>query len=80
MVVGFAAETENLLKHASDKLKRKKLDLIVANDITQSGAGFDVDTNIVKLLHADGRVEELPQLSKDEVAHQLLDRVVELLA
>lgn len=80
VVVGFAAETENLLQHASDKLKRKKLDLIVANDISQSGAGFDVDTNIVKLLHADGRVEELPLLSKDDVAHQLLDRVVELLA
>ncbi|MEA3465437.1 MAG: bifunctional phosphopantothenoylcysteine decarboxylase/phosphopantothenate--cysteine ligase CoaBC [Thermodesulfobacteriota bacterium] len=79
VLVGFAAETQDLLKNAEDKLKRKNLDLIVANDITQSGAGFDVDTNIVKLLHADGRVEELPQLSKDEVAHQLLDRVVELL-
>lgn len=79
VLVGFAAETQDLLKHAADKLKRKNLDLIVANDVTQAGAGFDVDTNIVKLLHADGHVEELPQLSKDEVAHQLLDRVVELL-
>lgn len=80
VLVGFAAETQDLLKNASEKLKRKNLDLIVANDVTQSGAGFDVDTNIVKLLHADGHMEELPQLSKDEVAHQLLDRVVELLA
>ena len=79
VLVGFAAETQDLIKNAEDKLQRKNLDLIVANDITQSGAGFDVDTNIVKLLHADGRIEELPQLSKDEVAHQLLDRVVELL-
>ncbi|EAT16217.1 bifunctional phosphopantothenoylcysteine decarboxylase/phosphopantothenate--cysteine ligase CoaBC [Desulfuromonas acetoxidans] len=79
VLVGFAAETQDLLKHAADKLKRKNLDLIVANDVTQAGAGFDVDTNIVKLLHADGHVEALPQLSKDEVAHQLLDRVVELL-
>ncbi|MCD6525716.1 MAG: bifunctional phosphopantothenoylcysteine decarboxylase/phosphopantothenate--cysteine ligase CoaBC [Desulfuromonas sp.] len=80
ILVGFAAETQDLLKHAGEKLKRKNLDLIVANDITQCGAGFDCDTNIVKLLHADGQIEELPQLSKDEVAHQLLDRVVELLA
>ncbi|PLX92927.1 MAG: bifunctional phosphopantothenoylcysteine decarboxylase/phosphopantothenate--cysteine ligase CoaBC [Desulfuromonas sp.] len=79
VLVGFAAETQDLLKHAADKLKRKNLDLIVANDVTQAGAGFDVDTNIVKLLYADGHVEELPQLSKDEVAHQLLDRVVALL-
>ena len=79
VLVGFAAETQDLLKHAADKLKRKNLDLIVANDVTQAGAGFDVDTNIVKLLYADGHVEALPQLSKDEVAHQLLDRVVELL-
>nr|WP_320048218.1 bifunctional phosphopantothenoylcysteine decarboxylase/phosphopantothenate--cysteine ligase CoaBC [uncultured Desulfuromonas sp.] len=79
VLVGFAAETQDLLKHAADKLKRKNLDLIVANDVTQAGAGFDVDTNIVKLLYADGHVESLPQLSKDEVAHQLLDRVVELL-
>ena len=79
VLVGFAAETQDLIKNAEDKLHRKNLDLLVANDITQSGAGFDVDTNIVKILHADGHVEELPQLSKDEVAHELLDRVVELL-
>lgn len=79
VLVGFAAETQDLIKHAREKLTGKNLDLIVANDVSQSGAGFDVDTNIVKLLHADGRIEELPQLSKMEVAHQLLDRVVELL-
>ena len=64
VLVGFAAETQDLLKHAADKLKRKNLDLIVANDVTQSGAGFDVDTNIVKLLYADGHVESLPQLEQ----------------
>ncbi|OQY20293.1 MAG: bifunctional 4'-phosphopantothenoylcysteine decarboxylase/phosphopantothenoylcysteine synthetase [Desulfobacteraceae bacterium 4572_35.1] len=80
ILVGFAAETQDLLKHAGEKLSKKNLDLIVANDITQSGAGFDVDTNVVKLLHADGKVEELPQLSKVEVAHQLLDRVVDMFA
>ncbi|MBN2643982.1 MAG: bifunctional phosphopantothenoylcysteine decarboxylase/phosphopantothenate--cysteine ligase CoaBC [Desulfuromonadaceae bacterium] len=79
ILVGFAAETRDLLAHAAEKLARKNLDLIVANDVTQQGAGFNVDTNIVKLLHADGTVETLPQLSKDEVAHQILDRVVRLL-
>ncbi len=78
VLVGFAAETEKLLAHATDKLKRKNLDLIVANDITGDGAGFDVDTNIVRLLHADGLVEELELMSKVEVAQQLLERVKQL--
>ncbi|MCK4503796.1 MAG: bifunctional phosphopantothenoylcysteine decarboxylase/phosphopantothenate--cysteine ligase CoaBC [Desulfuromonadales bacterium] len=78
ILVGFAAETEKLLVHAADKLKRKNLDLIVANDITSAGAGFDVDTNIVRLLHADGQVEELEKMSKTEVAQQLLNRVAKL--
>ncbi len=75
VLVGFAAETERLMAHAAEKLQNKNLDLIVANDITCEGAGFDVDTNIVRLLHADGRVEELELMSKFEVAQQLLDRV-----
>lgn len=75
VLVGFAAETERLMAHAAEKLQNKNLDLIVANDITREGAGFDVDTNIVRLLHADGRVEELELMSKFEVAQQLLDRV-----
>jgi phosphopantothenoylcysteine decarboxylase/phosphopantothenate--cysteine ligase len=76
ILVGFAAETQDLLENARKKLVEKNLDLIVANDVTQPGAGFDVDTNIVRLLYRDGAVEELPQLSKDEVAHALLDRIV----
>jgi phosphopantothenoylcysteine decarboxylase/phosphopantothenate--cysteine ligase len=75
IVVGFAAETHDLLRHAQDKLQRKNLDMLVANDVTAPGAGFDVETNVVKFLHADGRVEDMPQLSKAEVAHALLDRV-----
>ncbi len=75
IVIGFAAETQDLLCNAVDKLKRKNLDMLVANDVTASGAGFDVDTNVVKFLYADGRVEDLPQQSKDSVAHLLLDRV-----
>jgi phosphopantothenoylcysteine decarboxylase/phosphopantothenate--cysteine ligase len=78
VLVGFAAETERLLVHAAEKLQKKNLDLIVANDITRDGAGFDGDTNIVKFLSADGQVEELEQMSKKEVARQLLDRVVPL--
>jgi len=78
VLVGFAAETERLLVHAAEKLQKKNLDLIVANDITRDGAGFDGDTNIVKFLLADGQVEELEQMSKKEVARQLLDRVVPL--
>ena len=75
VLVGFAAETERLLAHAAEKLQKKNLDLIVANDITQEGAGFDVDTNIVRFLHANGRVEELEKMSKAEVAQQLLNQV-----
>ena len=79
VVVGFAAESEKLLEHAADKLRRKNLDMIVANDITASGAGFDVDTNIVNFIYADGRVEKLAQMSKDAVADNLLERVVRLI-
>lgn len=75
IVVGFAAETHDLLHHAQDKLQRKNLDIIVANDVTAEGAGFDIETNVVKFLHADGKMEDMPQQSKAEVAHALLDRV-----
>lgn len=79
VLVGFAAETEELVKHAREKLTGKNLDVIVANDVTQEGAGFDGDTNIVRLLTADGKIEELPQMSKDMVAEVLLDRITTLL-
>ena len=75
ILIGFAAETENLLAHATEKLRKKNLDMIVANDVTVSGAGFDVDTNIVRFLHPDGLVEELDKMTKHQVAEQLLDRV-----
>jgi phosphopantothenoylcysteine decarboxylase/phosphopantothenate--cysteine ligase len=80
LLVGFAAETQNLEVNALDKLKRKHLDLIVANDVTQEGAGFAVDTNIVTIYAADGSVENHPKLTKDEVADLILDRVVALRA
>jgi phosphopantothenoylcysteine decarboxylase/phosphopantothenate--cysteine ligase len=76
-LVGFAAETQNLLENAANKVKKKNLDMIVANDVSQKGAGFNTDTNIVKFLYPDGKVEALEILSKDEVASILLDRVME---
>jgi phosphopantothenoylcysteine decarboxylase/phosphopantothenate--cysteine ligase len=79
-VVGFAAETENVAENARKKLKDKNADLIVANDVTAEGAGFDVDTNVVTLFARDGRDLPLPKLSKREVAHRILDEVVRLCA
>ncbi len=79
VLIGFAAETEELLKHAREKLASKNLDMIVANDVTQEGAGFNGDTNIVRFLGADGNVEELPQMSKAGVADLLLDRAAAML-
>ena len=64
-----------MLAHAADKLKRKNLDLIVANDVSKEGAGFNVDTNIVRFLHANGDVEEFDLMTKEQVAEQLLNRV-----
>ncbi len=78
IVVGFAAETDNLLENAATKLRKKRLDLIVANDVTQEGAGFEVDTNIVTLLFPDGRVEPLEKMNKLDVANRILDEVVKI--
>lgn len=78
-LVGFAAETNNVIENAQGKLKRKSLDLIVANDVTRAGAGFDVDTNIVTLIDREG-MKELPMMTKREVADGILDRVAELRA
>jgi phosphopantothenoylcysteine decarboxylase/phosphopantothenate--cysteine ligase len=77
--VGFAAETQDLLANAQDKLKRKSLELIVANDVTATDAGFAVDTNRVTLIGLDGQVEALPLMSKLEVAERILDKVEQLL-
>ncbi|MGB2896220.1 MAG: bifunctional phosphopantothenoylcysteine decarboxylase/phosphopantothenate--cysteine ligase CoaBC [Anaerolineales bacterium] len=79
VIVGFAAESQKLIKNAQSKLKEKGLDLVVANDITAADAGFAVDTNRVTLLDRAGGSEELPLMAKDAVAEEVLDRVVELL-
>jgi phosphopantothenoylcysteine decarboxylase/phosphopantothenate--cysteine ligase len=78
LIVGFAAETNNVAENARKKLAAKKADLIVANDLTAEGAGFDHDTNIVTLFSRDGRDLALPKLSKSEVAQCLLDEVLRL--
>ncbi len=76
LLIGFAAETESLLANARKKLEEKNLDLIVANDVRLPGAGFQVDTNVVKLIDRSGKVEELPLMSKEDLADCVLDRVL----
>jgi phosphopantothenoylcysteine decarboxylase / phosphopantothenate---cysteine ligase len=78
LIVGFAAETEHVAENARKKLAAKNADLIVANDVTAEGAGFDHDTNIVTLFSRDGRDLALPKLSKSEVAQRILDEVLRL--
>src|SRR5438046_7406617 len=78
LVVGFAAETDHVAENARKKLAAKNADLIVANDVTAEGAGFDLDTNVVTLLARDGRNLALPKMSKREVAERILDEVVRL--
>lgn len=77
-VAGFAAETENVIENAAAKLTAKRLDLMVANDVTRDGAGFDADTNIVTLLFPDGRRKHLEKASKLAIARQVLDEIVAL--
>ena len=76
VIVGFAAETENLVENAQDKLKRKRLDLIVANDARQA---MGAPTNQVTLIGSDGSIEAMPLVSKDRAAERILQRVVILL-
>ncbi|HKD73656.1 MAG TPA: bifunctional phosphopantothenoylcysteine decarboxylase/phosphopantothenate--cysteine ligase CoaBC [Candidatus Acidoferrum sp.] len=78
LVVGFAAETDNVAENARKKLAQKNADVMVANDVTAEGAGFDVDTNMVTLLSSDGRDLPLPRLTKAEVAERILDEVLRL--
>jgi phosphopantothenoylcysteine decarboxylase/phosphopantothenate--cysteine ligase len=75
ILVGFAVETENLVENARRKMIDKNMDFIVANDATLPGAGFQTDTNIVKILDREGGLEELPLMDKIEVADRILDRI-----
>ena len=78
ILVGFSAETEDLLTNATEKLRQKNLDMIVANDVSREDAGFESDTNLVKVIYRDGEMEEFPLMAKEEVADQLLERIKEL--
>ena len=78
VLVGFAAETQNLLENARDKVVKKNLDMIVANDVTAAGAGFNADTNIVKFLFANGEVRSLEQMPKVDVANCILDEALKI--
>ena len=78
MVVGFAAETEDLIEHAKDKLKRKNADFFIANDVSLPGAGFEAETNIVHFVYRDGKTEELPGAAKSEIARKIFDKILEL--
>lgn len=77
IMVGFAAETNNMHEYALEKLKKKNLDFIVANDITEEGAGFNIDTNIVTIIDKDGSSKEYPLMEKKEVARTILNKVKE---
>jgi len=76
LTIGFAAESQDLIENAREKLAAKSLDLIVANDITRSDAGFEVDTNAITLIDKKGRAQSLPTLTKTEVAEKILDFVI----
>lgn len=78
LLVGFAAETEELISNAEKKLKEKNLDMIVANDISAAGAGFDVDTNVATILDRNGAVCSLPLMSKAELAERIFDHLLAL--
>ena len=79
VLIGFCMETEDLELYASQKLKEKNPDFIIANDLTMDGAGFATDTNIVKILHQSGEIEDLPIMSKDDLAKEILNRAKILL-
>lgn len=79
ILVGFAAETNDLIENAKGKINKKNLDFIVANDLTESGAGFGTDTNIVKIIDKNGNIANYPQMKKEEVADVILDKVKSLL-
>lgn len=77
ILVGFAAETQDLIENALEKMKKKNLDMIIANNVMLPGAGFNTDTNIVKIINKAGTVEDLPQMSKNEVSRIILDKILE---
>ncbi len=78
LLVGSCAETNDLVENALGKIRSKNLDMIIANDVTMEGAGFEVDTNIIKIIKRDGTIRELPLMSKKAAADEILDDIIEL--
>jgi phosphopantothenoylcysteine decarboxylase/phosphopantothenate--cysteine ligase len=78
IVVGFAAETTNVIEYAKEKLEKKKLDMVIANDITKKGAGFNTDTNIATIISKSGELTELPIMSKRKLADHILDHILKI--
>jgi phosphopantothenoylcysteine decarboxylase/phosphopantothenate--cysteine ligase len=79
IIVGFAAETDNILEHAVEKLNKKNLDLIIANNVAKAGIGFGSDDNEVTIIEKTGASKEVPKMSKDEIAHTILDAVIKVI-
>ena len=78
--MGFAAETQDVIEHGKDKLKRKNLDMLVANDVAQAGAGFNVPTNIASLLYKDGSIEQYPLMTKEELGRIIIEKIADKLS
>ena len=79
ILVGFAAETNDIIENAKAKIAKKNMDFIVANNLKESGAGFGTDTNIVSIIEKDGSMKEYPMMTKEEVASVILDKIKTLL-
>jgi len=79
ILVGFAAETQNLVEYAQKKLIEKNLDMVVANNVAQEGAGFETDTNIVQVITRDGKTKEFPQMEKESLAHHIIDEILRIM-
>ncbi len=79
ILVGFAAETNDVLENAQKKIEKKNLDMIVANDLTKEGAGFGTDTNIVTLIDNKGKQDQLSKMTKQQVAERIIDKIIDLL-
>ncbi len=78
-LIGFAAETQDVIEHGKSKLKRKNLDMLVANDVAMPGAGFNGTTNIASLLYKDGHMEQYPKMTKDELGHIIIEKMAALM-
>lgn len=78
-LVGFAAETNDVIEHGKSKLKRKNLNMLVANDVAMPGAGFNVSTNIATLIYKDGSMEQFPKMSKEKLGHLIIEKIAEKL-